>query len=479
MTTAAPLQPGLAAARFAGGESGFELLDSLSDEELLADEPVVKPPLSPEELAALVHRVQDRTAGLLFTATPTEDLDAIAVAARLIDLSTAMSWRAICTAANRTSAAQRRFIGDEVALSARWSLHRGSAETNTATSVCELPGLIEAVEDGTLTHWHVRALVRELDHTPDLNLEQRQAVALIQLARYAGQDVNRFAKQTRALIMSIDPIAALNRKQAADARRQISSWEEGDGQAAMLLRGPKEKIAATMASLRATAAAQAADGDERTPDQRMFDAAIALLTGGLDKPESWHLDVVMPYAVAQGGDLELAEVPGFGSILPSTARELAECASTARRIAVDDNGHVLAVDDTTPGPAAARAQALAPEPGLQPWVETQLDRLATAPVITRDLRTVSYQINRRLRRFLNARDRTCTFPSCNRPAADTDKDHAIPWPLGPTSVENLGCLCRYHHQAKQASFQIQRLPDGTVRWITRGQQYYDRPPQGF
>ena len=450
----------------------------------------MKATLTPTELADLIGAVQDRTAGLLFTATPTEDLDGIAVAARLIDLATAASWRAITAAANRTWETQRRFIGDEVALSARWSLHRGGTETNVAEAACELPGLIEGVEDGTLTHWHARALIREVESTPDLSLEQRQAVALIMLARYAGQDVNRFGKQTRELIMSIDATAALNRKQAADARRQVGSWAEDNGQGAMLLRGPLEAVAAMMTSLRFTAAAPAADGDERTTDQRMFDAALQLLTGGMDKPESWHLDLVTPYSVTDGGNHELAVIPGFGAILPSTARELAARAGTARRIAVDPEGHVLAVDDTIPGPAAASA-ASKPAPAdvgdhdhttgspWQQWVDEQLPELAAAPVATRDLSSASYQINRRLRRFLIARDRTCTFPGCHRPAALTDKDHAIPWPLGPTSPDNLGCLCRWHHQAKQASFEIRRLPDGTVRWITRGRQFYDRPPQGF
>jgi hypothetical protein len=71
------------------------------------------------------------------------------------------------------------------------------------------------------------------------------------------------------------------------------------------------------------------------------------------------------------------------------------------------------------------------------------------------------------------------FPGCTRPARRTDVDHRLPWPLGLTDPDELQCLCRRHHRAKQAIFTVLTLPDGTIRWITRGGWWFDRRPQGY
>ena len=71
------------------------------------------------------------------------------------------------------------------------------------------------------------------------------------------------------------------------------------------------------------------------------------------------------------------------------------------------------------------------------------------------------------------------FPGCNRPARWTDKDHPVPWPIGPTSTDNGQCLCRHHHRAKHAVFTIRRDPDRTLIWITRGGWKFRRRPKGF
>jgi hypothetical protein len=71
------------------------------------------------------------------------------------------------------------------------------------------------------------------------------------------------------------------------------------------------------------------------------------------------------------------------------------------------------------------------------------------------------------------------FPGCGKPATKTDKDHRIPWPLGPTSADNGQCLCRHHHRAKHAVFTVLRDTDGSYLWITRGGWEFRRHPKGF
>ena len=62
--------------------------------------------------------------------------------------------------------------------------------------------------------------------------------------------------------------------------------------------------------------------------------------------------------------------------------------------------------------------------------------------------TLSYRPPPALARHVRLRDGTCRFPGCTVPARECDLDHLIPFPLGPTSADNLHALCRRHHGLK-------------------------------
>lgn len=142
--------------------------------------------MSVEQLAGWVSASCERADGLLFTATARQDLDGIASWQRLADLVFAGQCRAIVAAVNRAAERDREFVGDEVGLAIGASPTAGSALTVLACAAAELPGLLEAVAAGVLTERHVRAVLRELDAVA-LGLEQRAAVVLVMLARFAGQ----------------------------------------------------------------------------------------------------------------------------------------------------------------------------------------------------------------------------------------------------------------------------------------------------
>jgi hypothetical protein len=68
--------------------------------------------------------------------------------------------------------------------------------------------------------------------------------------------------------------------------------------------------------------------------------------------------------------------------------------------------------------------------------------------------------------FVKARDARCRFPGCVIAARFCDVDHVRPWPTGPTSADNLMCLCRRHHRVKQSpGWRVRLDPDGTVTWL--------------
>ncbi|QII02833.1 DUF222 domain-containing protein [Rhodococcoides fascians A21d2] len=71
------------------------------------------------------------------------------------------------------------------------------------------------------------------------------------------------------------------------------------------------------------------------------------------------------------------------------------------------------------------------------------------------------------------RDRHCRFPDCHRPAARCQLDHIIAFdhanPLGGgwTTVNNLQCLCEFHHTVKTAGYwKAVMLPGGAILWTS-------------
>jgi hypothetical protein len=447
--------------------------------------------MSPERLASFVDRSIARTDGMLFTATPTEELDAIGRWQQLKDQAFAGQMREIVAAYNRAGVDEREFAADEVGLAVGAASTTGGNLVAQALALAELPGLLEAVESGQLTERHALAALRELDKG-ELTLEQRQAVVLVMLARYTGQVPGELRRLVGRLMLQVDRAAAAARERKATRGRRIWFASDVDGQSVAVAKGPTAMIAAIRAAMEATLPDEAEPGDDRSRDAREFDLFVDLLTGGA-QAASWNAEVIVPFSTAAGGELELAEIPGLGPILPSTARDLLDGCDAVSQIAVDENGVVIAVSDpicTGTGHRADRRPVfdghtrldrpvLANPMPLARAVAGPLLAKMAAPPLLRDLTGAGYRFPPRLRRFLEARDRTCVFPGCGKPAMRTDKDHRIPWPHGQTSAGNGQCLCRHHHRAKQTVFTVTLDPDLSCSWTTRGGWQFRRQPKGF
>jgi len=68
---------------------------------------------------------------------------------------------------------------------------------------------------------------------------------------------------------------------------------------------------------------------------------------------------------------------------------------------------------------------------------------------------------------LIARDAGCSFPGCTHPPHWCDRRHILDWILGgPTDLENLTLLCRYHHtHFLQKGWSCRINADGLPEWI--------------
>ncbi|PRY54670.1 hypothetical protein BCF74_1241, partial [Knoellia remsis] len=89
----------------------------------------------------------------------------------------------------------------------------------------------------------------------------------------------------------------------------------------------------------------------------------------------------------------------------------------------------------------------------------------------------AYRVPAAMARLVRLRDGTCRFPGCSASARQTDLDHVIPWPQGPTHPGNLIALCRHHHRIKQRhDWRVRLDPDGTVTWTDpTGREFTTHP----
>ncbi len=70
-----------------------------------------------------------------------------------------------------------------------------------------------------------------------------------------------------------------------------------------------------------------------------------------------------------------------------------------------------------------------------------------------------------LHRALTIRDGHCQFPGCDQPPPVCEAHHLTPWARGgPTSLDNLTLLCRFHHliAVHHWGWTLTRNRDGTT-----------------
>jgi hypothetical protein len=94
-----------------------------------------------------------------------------------------------------------------------------------------------------------------------------------------------------------------------------------------------------------------------------------------------------------------------------------------------------------------------------------------------------YRPSAKLMEFVRFRDLTCRWPHCDKPAAQSDIDHTVPFPVGPTHPSNLKAFCRTHHLIKTfctgpVRWSDRQMPDGTVVLTAPTGHLYATEPHG-
>jgi hypothetical protein len=108
------------------------------------------------------------------------------------------------------------------------------------------------------------------------------------------------------------------------------------------------------------------------------------------------------------------------------------------------------------------------------WCGNPDVKVVIKPVIDlhEPLSAIAYAVPDRIKEHVELRDRTCTFPHCDRMARTCEKDHIKPFGRhGPTETENLAPLCPHHHHLKtHARWTYTMVEPGTYLW---------RSPHGY
>ncbi|OBJ21150.1 HNH endonuclease signature motif containing protein [Mycobacterium colombiense] len=323
-----------------------------------------------------------------------------------------------------------------------------------------LPNIAALLAKGR-TDWRtVRLIISRTDLVTDETLIAKLDRSLAErIGNWHGWSRQRIVNAVDAVVRTADPDAARERRLAAEDERCIGISAAADGMAEV--HGSVAASAAVAFDRRLSQLArQVCPADPRTMDQRRADALGALAEGrglscacgqadcparaGDHHPDDDRtgacvvINVVASERTVHDNGAEPGYLEGYGVIDAEQVRQLAAAAS----------------------------------------------ELVASPV-TSPVEALRYQPSAALERAVRCRDLTCRFPGCSRPSVVCDLDHTVPFnhqhPAagGPTTAENLKCLCRQHHRLKTfGGWRDKQLPDGTVVWTAPSGRTYRTSPAG-
>ena len=404
-------------------------------------------------------------------------LDADALGVFMRSVRSVRSWvdareAAALRAAVRSDAAREAGASDAAAWLGRHTgvgRREALARERTATGLAELPEVSGALADGRLTLGHAQVLTQfaapaGVDLSPEVDFPDPARDA----ARRVAEAVRARPEELIAAgeSMSVDAYRRFLRRWADRAagddgagrdiaqrrRRRVTVFETDDGMRGVHGLLPADQFAFFENELRRVAEARwradHPDADnvpakELTCPQRNADALVDMarrsrqLGDNNNEPLGSHVDVMVlidQQTLAAGlHDAGRCELDDNAPISPVAARRM-----------LCDADIIAAIGD----PAAFRG-AQAPGRSAGGGV---LSAIGDRTSWKLDLGYSRRAANRKIRKALIARDRTCTADRCDRPHWMCEIHHIIPWAKGGrTDLNNLTLLCSRHHHLHHAN----------------------------
>ena len=377
-------------------------------------------------------------------------------------------------------------LADEAREEIAAALHRSPGTVHDQITAARLlahalPATRAALEEGHITAAHVRAISEQAVRLSSADDAGAPEAFLADCARLEARVLARAQVGTpaqtrtaaRRAVLTIDAQGQERRRRMAACAIDVQVYAEDDGMGVLLARMPLAQAMLVHAAL--DAAARQAAG-RRAADPHAADPHAAHATG---EP------IGTPSTLGQHRVAALLELV-FGPH-PDGAVSVAPVRPGVEISVVMDARSLLGVADlpvtiigVLGGPGAAGAQEIR-ELLADPRIPVSLRRLVRDPVTGHllDRGRRSYEVVGQLREYLISRDQTCRFPGCTRPARRCQVDHAVAWEDGGGSTrDNLGHLCRRHHQLKtHGGWEIATSHDGGgCSWISPDGRRYDVDP---
>ena len=282
-----------------------------------------------------------------------------------------------------------------------------------------MPLSVEAVESGDIGFAHLTLIARTVSAVEEAGSGRRIDEGKL-LGKARDLSVGRFRNFCFHARHMADSAAFVAGEISAVEARYFEMKLGEDG--LYSLRGTLDgEGGATLRSALEPLARRAGQGDDRNRGRRLADALIELgaQAGGGVRAHlqvTTSLETLLQRAGAPAADLEHA--------LPISARaiERLACDCNVTRILLDADSCVIDVG--------------------------------------RSRRNISPPT----RKALNARDKGCKWPGCDRPATWTSGHHIVFWTRGgPTDLQNLVLLCyRHHWMVHEGAWQLVRSDDGRM-----------------
>jgi len=287
-----------------------------------------------------------------------------------------------------------------------------AASVAVGTTMDRLPRSVEAVSQGEIGLAHVTVMARTAEALKD-RFDERP---LIEYAREHTPGKFHFYCQHARHAADADGYAEGEADQVQNRRLALSNWIDGT----MVLSGVLDAFGG--AALRAALeplAQRSGEHDHRQRGQRLADALVELATGGQGRASiqvTSSVETLLGLAGAPAADVE------FSLPISSKIVERLACDSNLTRVLLDSESAVIDV---------GRAK-----------------RVVSGPA----------------RRALTARDGTCRWPGCDRPASLSAAHHVVHWVHGGTTdLDNLILLCHRHHwMVHEGKWQLVRADDGRM-----------------
>jgi hypothetical protein len=281
--------------------------------------------------------------------------------------------------------------------------------------VSELEQTVDALVEGEVGFAHLTVMARTANAVGSKFNER----SLLKKAR--ENSPGKFHHICRHYRHAVDAcgFAAEHLEQVENRRLTLSTWFDGS----LLLSGVLDSVggAALRAALEPLARRSGAH-DDRNRERRLADALVELASGG-EQPA--HIQVTSSIETLLGLLGAPAAEMEFSLPVSSKTIERLACDSSISRVLLDSESVVIDV---------GRSKRVVSGPG---------------------------------RRALKARDGSCRWPGCERPASWSAAHHVVHWIHGGTTdLDNLILLCHRHHwMVHEGNWQLVRSDDGRMLTI--------------